>query len=118
MGPERPRAAAAGHDLVGDEKNAVPLRYLDDLLQGRRAVHAHAAGSLHERLEDHCCRLRGMFAQVSIKPIRVQGQDIGLTQQRLESTKEQRVTTHRHCPERITVITVFEAEKARSTWFP
>ncbi len=50
--PQRPSAAAAGHHLVGDEEDAMPLRDLDDLPQRFRRVHAHTAGALHERLQN------------------------------------------------------------------
>ena len=62
MRPERAGAAAAGHHLVGDEEDAVPMRDLDDLPQRVRRVHAHAAGPLHERLQDHGGDLFAMLA--------------------------------------------------------
>ena len=53
------RAAEAGGDAVEDEQHAVLVAQPPHSLQVSRAVHAHAARPLHDRLEDHRSHLAG-----------------------------------------------------------
>ena len=52
-GEQRAGAAEADRDLVGDQEHAVAVAGLAQQRQVNRVVHAHAAGALHERLDDH-----------------------------------------------------------------
>lgn len=53
------RAAEASGDAVEDEQHAVLVAQPPHSLQVGRAVHAHAARPLHDRLEDHRSHLAG-----------------------------------------------------------
>ena len=60
-GEHRAGAPESHRDLVGDEMHAVPVAGLAQQREVQRVVHAHAAGALHQRLDDH----RGHLVVVS-----------------------------------------------------
>ncbi len=55
-----------------------------------------------------------MLPQVVIQPVRIERQDVGLKQQRLEAAEEQRGAANRHGAEGVAVIAVLEADEARA----
>ena len=49
--------AKSGGNLIGNQQNAFPVAHLADALQPFRMIHPHAAGALHDGLENDRCDL-------------------------------------------------------------
>ena len=65
-GEQRDGAAEAHRDFIGDQKHAVQVTQVTHALQVAWVVHPHAAGALHQRLDDH----RAYFAGVRFQHLR------------------------------------------------
>ena len=52
MGPEKSQAPAPRHDFVGNKEDVVLFGYIKKRSQFLGCVHAHAAGTLHQRFQD------------------------------------------------------------------
>ena len=59
-GEQRAGAAKAHRDFVGNQKNTVRVAQLTHAAQVVRVVHAHAAGALHQGLQDKGTDFAGM----------------------------------------------------------
>ncbi|MCY1417181.1 hypothetical protein D9M71_327080 [compost metagenome] len=113
-----------------DQVHAVAVAGLAQQLEVHRVVHAHAAGALDQRLDDHrgdllVMLLQGAFhvlehqprmdfpadvlgAQVAVRA----GHLDGVEQQRLVGLGEQRHVAHRHRRHRLAVVAVAQGDEA------
>src|SRR5437870_9932640 len=76
-------------------------------------MHAHAAGALHERLDDYRGNLALAEAQRMLKRFGNERNDIRLEKEWLVVAEECRVAADGHGAERVAVVTAFEADEAR-----
>src|SRR6516225_10615061 len=113
VGPKRAGPPTARHYLVDNEEHIMLVSDFSNRAQGLRRVHPHPAGPLYERLNDDAGDLISMLAQVLIEPRGIDGQDIGLEQERLEAAEEHGIAADRHGAERVAVIAVLEADETR-----
>jgi len=51
--PQLAGAPASRHHFIDDEEHVMPSRHVRNLTQDGRGVHAHAAGPLDQRLNNH-----------------------------------------------------------------
>ena len=117
---ERPAfpGPVAGHHLVGDEQDAVPLRRFGQVAERVGRVHPHPAGPLDQRFDDHAPRPHGPRAREElVEPTRVERQSDGVEQERLERAEEQPVPADGHRPERVAVVGVVEPDEQFSRGF-
>ncbi|MNV47961.1 hypothetical protein D3C71_1398450 [compost metagenome] len=127
--------AKAGGDLVGDQEGAVGVAQFTGALQVHRVMHAHAAGALQARLQDHradlarvlveqggqrVCglvrTLRGAlpgFGQVGVR----RGRKQRLGQQRRVHPAVQRDIAHRQRAQGLAVVAVLQRDEARAVVF-
>ena len=129
-GEHRAGAAEADGNLVMDQVHAIAVAGLAQKLEVDRVVHAHAAGALDQRLDDHCCDLmmmlgQGLFhmgeheARVFL-PAHAFGAQVAVRAGHLDSVEqqgfvgvgEQRHVAHRHRCDRFAVIAVAQGDEA------
>ena len=71
---QRAGTAEAHGDLIGDEVHGVLVAQRAQAAEVARVVHAHAAGALHQRFQDHRAHLAGValqqVAQLAQAPLR------------------------------------------------
>ena len=68
--------AAAGHHFVGDQEHAVAAGDFGHPAEFFRRVHAHAAGALDQRLDDHGRHRSCPACQCLVEPFCGEGYDV------------------------------------------
>ena len=131
-GEQRAGAAEAHRDFIGDQEHAVQIAQFAHAAQVSRMMHAHAAGALHQRLDDHRADFAGMRVQQGLQRIGGtlrtgdgrglvaaaecigRGGEQHVQQQRGVHPAVQRDVAHRQCPQRFTVVAVGQRDEARA----
>ncbi len=128
---ELARPTEAGGDLVGDQQHVVLVAQPTNGGEVRGSVEAHAAGALHDRLEDHGSDLTVVRFEQGCELGDVGGSEClaeggfggGREELRGEHPGEHRVhavdrVAHRHAGERVAVIAVAHGEQPRPLGSP